>query len=113
MLLRDPEDVTAGDQEDLMRTMPKPDMDKPFDFAVDLATGIKLLMIADWWVPYLPDPLALPVANPKQLRKLKLKDNRVLEEALKPARELLFPTQAEPSDEQLADRGSPTTPANA
>ncbi|HEY2763410.1 MAG TPA: hypothetical protein VGJ13_05270 [Pseudonocardiaceae bacterium] len=111
--LRDPETIIAGDQEDLMRQMPKPDEGRPFDFAYDLTTGLKLLMIKDWYVPYLSDPHALPVANPKLLRELRLPDNHKLEEALAPARALLFPTPAEPSDKQLEDPGSPTTPANA
>lgn len=110
--LRDPESITAGDLDDLMERLPRPDNDRPAKFAVRMATGIKLLMIEDWHVPYLSDPHALPVANPKLLRELRLPDNRKLEEALESARKMLFPGNAEPSDEQLADPSSPTTPAS-
>lgn len=111
--LRDPEEIRAGDQEKLMRGMNKPDEAKPFDFVFDLTAGLKLLMIADWSIPYLSNPTALPQANPKLLRELKLPDNRKLEQALEPARELLFPTPPSPDDEQLDDPASPTTPASA
>lgn len=113
VLLRDPEDLNAGDQEDLMKDLSRPNADKPFHFAYDLTTGLKLLMIEDWHIPYLPDPVALPIANPKQLRLLKISDNNVLENALLPARELLFPKRPDNSDAQLDDKSSPTMPASA
>lgn len=110
--LRDPETIRAGDQDDILRRIGKIDKDKPLWFGLDIATGLKLLMIADWKISYLSDPEALPVANPKLLRELTLPDNRALETALAPARELLFPTPVSVDDEQLDDPASPTTPAS-
>lgn len=111
--LREPDTIRAGDQEDMMRGLPNPDKNRLYGAVVDMATGMKLLMITDWEVPYLSDPKALPGANPRLLRELTLADNRALEKALEPARALLFPANPSPDDEQLNDPGSPTTPASA
>lgn len=110
--LRDPETITAGDQEDLMRDIGALDESKPFRWIYDVASSLKLLMIADWNIPYLSDPQALPRANPTLLRELRIADNAALERALESARDLLLPRRPEPSDEQLADKASPTTPAS-
>lgn len=110
--LREPDTIRAGDQEDMMRGLPNPDKNRLYGAVVDMATGMKLLMITDWEIPYLSDPKALPQANPRLLRELTLADNRVLEKALEPARALLFPTNPSPDDDQLNDPGSPTMPAS-
>lgn len=111
--LRDPEDLESRDLDEAMKDLPRPDTDKPFPFSTQLTYQIMLVMITDWNVPYLPDPQALPIAKPEQLRRLKIADRRALEKALEPARELLFPKAPEPSDDQLEDPGSPSMPASA
>lgn len=111
--LRDPEMLESGDLDDAMAKLPAPDKDKPFPFATALTYQVMLVMIEDWMVPYLPDPAALPIARPEQLKRLRLTDRRVLETALEPGRALLFPKAPSDDDEQLEDAGSPTTPASA
>lgn len=111
--LRDPETIRARDQERVMRKVAKPDEALPFGFIYDVTNGLKMLMVEKWDVPYLQKPTAIPEDEPWQLGDLTIADNRVLEEAIQPARELLFPKPASPDDEQLDDKASPTTPANA
>lgn len=110
--LRDPEDLESRDLDEAMKDLSRPDPDKPFPFSTQLTYQIMLVMITDWNVPYLADPQALPIAKPEQLRRLKIADRRALEKALEPARALLFPKEPDNSDEQLADKASPTMPVS-
>jgi hypothetical protein len=116
--IADPETIRQGHMDDILKDAAKPDDDKPFRFGLDVATGLKLLMITAWEVPYLRQPTKLPGINPHTqlvdaLRELTIADNRAIEEALKPAQELLFPKKPSPDDDQLDDKASPTTPASA
>jgi hypothetical protein len=115
--IRDPETIRQGDMDDVLRDAAKPDEGKPFHFGLDVATGLKLLMITAWHVPYLSKPDKLPGIDPHTgqvpaLRELTIPDNRAIETALKPAQELLFPKKPSPDDDQLEDKASPTTPAS-
>ena len=96
-----------------MRKVAKPDTDMPFGFVYDVANGLKALMVEKWDVPYLQEPTKIPEDAPWQLGDLTIPDDKALEEALKPAREMLFPAAPSVDDAQLDDKASPTTPANA
>lgn len=109
--LRDPEDFRDGDKEDMMRRIGHVDQDRPIDAGYDLLRELKLALIEDWHIPYLSDPQALPIANPKLLRELKIRDSNALEPYVLAARALLFP--APPSPDQYEDKASPTAPASA
>lgn len=113
VLLKDPEELLSEDLDKAMADMPAPDRDRPFPFATQLTYQVMLVMIEDWYVPYLKDPKALPIAKPEQLRRLKIRDRRALEKVIEPAREILFPKAPTDDDDQLEDPGSPTMPASA
>lgn len=109
--LRDPEDLRDGDREDIQRRIGKIDTDRPLSFGWDMITGLKLVLIAAWHIPYLPDPDTPPADDPTLLRQLRIRDADTLDPYITKARELLFPKPASLDDHE--DPASPTAPANA
>jgi len=121
----DPEDITGGDMEDIMRSL-KPealmggvDTNDPgavVTNGLDALAGVTCVLITDWSIPYAPgkqrqpaaEPWPLPSTDASLLRKLSARDWRAVVDHVSPVVGLVMPGAVSPDD--AAVPGSPTVP---
>ncbi|MFI5814852.1 hypothetical protein ACIA7S_28335 [Streptomyces sp. NPDC051643] len=103
--LRDPHTLRRGDKQRALRAVRDTEAGD-VGAALDLGNGLLTVLIVDWSYPF-----PIPSEAPASLDLLPLEDDDALEEAVAPARALLFPNKPDPKDAK--DPASPTEPSAA
>ncbi|MEW2301972.1 hypothetical protein AB0958_18695 [Streptomyces sp. NPDC006655] len=103
--LRDPQTLRRGDKQRAMRAI-KSVEGGDVGQSLDLLNGLLTVLILDWSYP-----MPVPSEAPGSLELIPLEDDEALNEAIEPARAVLFPEKPDPKD--VADPASPTEPSAA
>ncbi|MEU2426894.1 hypothetical protein ABZ619_38780 [Streptomyces sp. NPDC007851] len=103
--LRDPQTLRRGDKQRAMRAIKSGDSSEVAQ-SLDLINGLLAVLIIDWSYPF-----PVPSEAPGSLELIPLEDDDALNEAIEPARAVLFPDKPDPKD--AADPASPTEPSAA
>lgn len=107
-VLREADDLTYGDREDLFVTIRSDPKEKATPFGQTINTFFRAMMsvgVESWTVTARDGtPLPLPSEDPDVVRSLSVKDGAYLGEEVKALQKDLFP------DFDVAPTGSPTTP---
>ncbi|MFI8459025.1 hypothetical protein [Kitasatospora sp. NPDC085464] len=113
VVLRDPKELKAGAKKRILRSVQ--DSASNISMGLDVADGLMALLVENW---QLPRPLPLPSVSPDSLDLMEIEDYDKLAELIRPAQQLLFPGNPDPTDAkdqaaQEADPASPTAPTVA
>ena len=108
VVLRDPLELREKDRRAVLEHIETPD--QRMRAALDFVDGIIAMLVESWTIPYLPGA-PIPKVDLSVLGELTVRDKMALDEAIEPAREVLFP----PKDtaDNAMEPGSPTRPASA
>jgi hypothetical protein len=101
--LRDPHTLRRGDKQRVMRAVKDTDAGD-MAAALDMINGLLQVLIIDWSYEY-----PIPSESPASLDLIPLEDSDALDEAVEPARQLLFPSKPDAADAK--DPASPTEPS--
>lgn len=106
--LRDPKTLRRGDKKRALAAVTG-DTDKLMAMAYGMADGLLAVLVIGWSYP-----LPIPSESMESLDLLPIEDDEALMKAIEPARALIFPEPANPTDpKQVKDPASPTEPSDA
>lgn len=112
--LRDPTTLKAKHTKQVMRSIKDFNTEQPVEAGLSMTDGLIALLVTDWSLPYDTDEgraWQLPREDVSMVDELSAADYMRLTALIKPAQEVLMPSNPDPSDYGNPD--SPTVPASA
>lgn len=108
VVFRDPVELRAKHRREVLENVANPD--RKVASGLDMVDGAICMLVQSWTIPYEPlEGAPLPKTDPSLLGELSIADKMYLDDAVKPAMDVLFPPKTTP--ENAGEPGSPTKPA--